>query len=139
MLQPRKEKHRKQFRRRGAQGGVAHSGTMLSFGDYGLKAQTEGELTGRQIEAARRVMTRSTKRGGKIWIRLFPHKSITEKASEVPMGSGKGSPSYHVAPVKPGHMIFEMSGVTEAVARDAMRKAAQKLPVKCKFITKNDL
>lgn len=139
MLQPRKEKHRRQFRDRGFDKGISHRGALISFGDYALKAQSCAEVTGRQIEAARRAMTRYTKRGGKIWITIFPHKSITRKASEVPMGSGKGSPEFHVSVVKAGRIMFEMSGVEESVAREAMLRAAHKLPVKCKFITKHDL
>jgi len=139
MLQPRKEKRRRQFRDRGFHKGMSQRGTAISFGDYALKAQTCAEITGRQIEAARRAMTRYTKRGGKIWINIFPHKSITRKASEVPMGSGKGSPEFHVSVVRPGRIMFEMAGVEESIAREAMMRAAHKLPVKCKFITKHDL
>ena len=138
MLQPRKEKFRRQHRDRGCTKGIDTRGTKVSFGDFGLKAQTAGEITARQIEAARRVMTRVTKRGGKIWINIFPHKSLTRKASEVPMGSGKGSPEMHVAVVRPGRVIFEMGGITPEVAKEAMTKAAHKLPVKCKFINKNE-
>lgn len=138
MLQPKKEKFRRQHRNRGFDKGVSHRGTLISFGEYALKAETSGEITSRQIEAARRAMTRFTKRGGKIWINIFPHKSLTKKASEVPMGSGKGSPEKHVAVVLPGRIMFEMSGVPEEIARQAMTRAAHKLPVKCKFITKND-
>ncbi len=134
MLQPKKQKHRREFRRRSDLKGVAQRGTKVSFGTYGLKAQTASELTSRQIEAARRAMTRYIKRGGKIWINIFPHKVITRKASEVPMGSGKGSPDHFVAVVKPGRVIFEMEGVTTEIAKEAMRLAAHKLPCKCKFI-----
>lgn len=137
MLQPRKEKHRRQFRNRGFHEGVSHRGTKVSFGDFGLKAQSAGEITARQIEAARRAMTRYTKRGGKIWINIFPHKAITRKASEVPMGSGKGSPEFHVAEILPGRVLFEMAGIEEKIAKEAMERASQKLPIKCKFVTKH--
>lgn len=113
-------------------------GTKISFGTYGLKAQSAGEITSRQIEAARRSMTRFIKRGGKIWINIFPQKPITRKASEVPMGSGKGTPEFHVAVVRPGRVLFEMEGVDTATAKEAMTKAAHKLPIKCKFISLND-
>jgi large subunit ribosomal protein L16 len=138
MLQPKKQKYRRLHRGRSATKGVSQRGSMISFGSYALKAQSTGEITSRQIEAARRAMTRYVKRGGKIWINIFPHKTITRKASEVPMGSGKGSPEFHVATVKPGRIIFEMEGVEEEVAREAMRLASHKLPVKCKFLTKDD-
>lgn len=138
MLQPRKQKYRRHFRDRSGIQGVAFRGTQIAFGTYGLKAQGSAEITSRQIEAARRTMTRHTKRGGKIWIRIFPHKTITRKASEVPMGSGKGAPDHHVAVVKAGTIIFEMEGVTIEVAKEAMRLAAHKLPLKCKFINNND-
>lgn len=138
MLQPRKEKHRRVFRRRGGFKGVATRGTRVSFGEYGLKAMGTHELSARQIEAARRAMTRYIKRGGKIWIRVFPHKSITRKAAEVPMGSGKGSPEFHAAMVKKGTIIFEMAGVEAELAKEAMRRAAQKLPIKCKFINTHE-
>jgi len=134
MLQPRKQKHRKEFRRRSALKGISTQGTRVSFGTYGLKAQSAAEITSRQIEAARRAMTRYIKRGGKIWINIFPHKAVTRKASEVPMGSGKGAPDHFVAVVKPGRVIFEMEGIEPDVAKEAMRLAAHKLPVKCKFI-----
>lgn len=134
MLQPKKQKHRKEFRRRSQLKGIATRGSKVSFGTYALKAQTAGELTSRQIEAARRSMTRYIKRGGKIWITIFPHKPITRKSAEVPMGSGKGAPDHFVAVVKPGRIIFEMEGVEPDVAKEAMRLAAHKLPVKCKFI-----
>ncbi|PKL36308.1 50S ribosomal protein L16 [Candidatus Peregrinibacteria bacterium HGW-Peregrinibacteria-1] len=139
MLVPRKQKHRKVFRGRSELKGNATRGTQVSFGTYGLKAITAQEITSRQIEAARRAMTRYIKRGGKIWIRIFPHKPITRKASEVPMGSGKGAPDHFVAVVKPGRILFEMEGVEESVAREAMRLAAHKLPVKCKFINTQEL
>jgi large subunit ribosomal protein L16 len=134
MLEPKKQKYRKVFRLRGDLKGVATRGTKVSFGTYGLKAVSAGEITARQIEAARRAMTRYIKRGGKIWINIFPHKPVTSKPSEVPMGSGKGAPDRFVAVVKPGRVIFEMEGVTTEIAKEAMRLAAHKLPVKCKFI-----
>lgn len=137
MLQPKKTKHRKQFRGRGGLKGKAQVGNSVSFGTYGLKAETRGELTSRQIEAARRAMTRYIKRGGKIWIRVFPHKPITRKAAEVPMGSGKGSLEFYVMPIKPGRVLFEMDGVDEAVAREAFKLASYKLPVKSKFVMKH--
>ncbi|MFH1218819.1 MAG: 50S ribosomal protein L16, partial [Candidatus Peregrinibacteria bacterium] len=123
MLQPRKQKHRKEFRRRGCEKGVSRKGSSISFGTYGLKAQSSGEVTSRQLEAARRAMTRSVKRGGKIWTKIYPHKPVTRKASEVPMGSGKGAPDHFVSVVKPGRIIFEMEGVEEEIAREAMRLA----------------
>ncbi|MBD3330394.1 50S ribosomal protein L16 [Candidatus Peregrinibacteria bacterium] len=134
MLQPKKQKHRKVFRGRSATKGIATRGTKISFGTFGLKAVSRGEITSRQIEAARRAMTRYTKRGGKIWITIFPHKPVTRKSSEVPMGSGKGAPDHFVATIKPGRVIFEMEGVDPNTAKEAMRLAAHKLPVKCKFI-----
>ena len=139
MLVPRKEKHRRVFRGRGKFAGVSQKGTKISFGTYGLKAQSTAEISSRQIEAARRAMTRYIKRGGKIWINIFPHKVVTSKPSEVPMGSGKGAPDRHVVMVKPGRIIFEMEGVSIDIAKEAMRLAAQKLPVKCIFINANDL
>lgn len=134
MLVPRKEKRRRVFRGRSELKGVAQRGTTVSFGTFALKAQSAGEITSRQIEAARRSMTRYIKRGGKIWITIFPHKPITKKASEVPMGSGKGSPDHHVASIRPGRILFEMEGVEASVAKEAMRLASHKLPVKCRFI-----
>lgn len=137
MLVPKKQKHRKVFRGRSDTKGTAQRGHLISFGSFALKAITGGEITSRQIEAARRAMTRYTKRGGKIWITIFPHKVITRKASEVPMGSGKGAPDFFVANVKKGRIMFEMDGVPEDIAREAMRLASHKLPVKCKFVTTN--
>lgn len=137
MLQPKKTKFRKSHRLRGCTHGVATRGASIAFGAYGLKSVTGGEITSRQIEASRRAMTRYIKRGGKIWIRVFPHKPVTQKAAEVPMGSGKGSIEKYVSVVKPGTILFEMDGVTEDLAKEAMRLAAQKLPVKCKFIDSN--
>lgn len=137
MLQPKKVKYRKQHRGRGTLKGSAQVGNAVSFGTYGLKADTRGEITSRQIESARRAMTRYVKRGGKIWIRVFPHKPVTRKAAEVPMGSGKGSVEFYVTPIKPGRVLFEMEGVDESVAREAFKLAGYKLPVKTKFVIKN--
>ncbi|PIZ71257.1 50S ribosomal protein L16 [Candidatus Peregrinibacteria bacterium CG_4_10_14_0_2_um_filter_43_11] len=137
MLQPKKQKFRKTHRIRGNWGGKSHVGDRINFGSYGLKAQAVGELTSRQIEAARRAMTRYVKRGGKIWIRIFPHTPITRKASEVPMGSGKGSVEFYVFRVKPGRILFEMDGVTEDLAREALRLATSKLPIKTKFVMRS--
>ena len=133
MLTPKKQKYRKMHRNRNGMKGKAYRGSRVSFGDFGLKCQEKGEITSRQIEAARRTMTRFIKRGGKIWIRIFPHKPISQKSAEVPMGSGKGTVEYYVAAIKPGTVIFEMSGVEESIARQAFQRAAQKLPVSCRF------
>lgn len=138
MLEPKKLKHRKVFRGRNDTRGIAMRGNKVSFGTYGLKALTAGEITSRQIEAARRVMTRYTKRGGKIWITIFPHKPVTKKAQEVPMGSGKGAPDHFVAVIKPGRVLFEMDGITATSAKEAMTLAGHKLPVRCKFINTED-
>jgi large subunit ribosomal protein L16 len=134
VLSPRRVKHRKQHR--GSMQGLAKGGTDVAFGEFGLQATTRGWITNRQIEAARVAMTRYIKRGGKVWINIFPHKSYTKKPAETRMGSGKGSPEGWVAVVKPGRVMFELSGVPEEVAREAMRLAAHKLPVKCKFVTR---
>lgn len=134
MLSPKRVKHRKQHR--GRMRGNAKGGTDVAFGEYGLQATTRGWVTSRQIEAARVAMTRYIKRGGKVWINIFPHKSYTKKPAETRMGSGKGSPEGWVAVVKPGRVMFELSGVNEDVAREAMRLAAHKLPVKCRFVTR---
>lgn len=134
MLQPKKTKHRKVFRGRGCDKGLAYRGNKVSFGSFGLKATEGGEITSRQIEAARRAMTRYTKRGGKIWITIFPDKPLTKKPAEVPMGSGKGTPEVWVAVVKAGRVLFEMAGIDATSAKEAMRRAADKLPVKTKFI-----
>ena len=136
---PKKTKYRKSQRLRGAQEGVATRGSLMAFGAFGLKAIEGGEISARQIEAARRAMTGHTKRGGKLWIRIFPHKPVTQKAAEVPMGSGKGTVEKYVAVTKAGTILFEMDGVGVAVAKEAMRLAAQKLPVKCKFVTANTI
>jgi len=138
MLLPKKVKYRKWHRLRGTFKGTAKGGTRLAFGSYGLKALATKELTSRQIEAARRAMTRHVKRGGKVWIRIFPHKPITEKSAEVPMGSGKGAVDRYTALVKPGVILFEMDGITEELAREALYLAGRKLPIKTKIVTVND-
>jgi large subunit ribosomal protein L16 len=132
MLQPKKVKHRKQMK--GRNRGKASRGTNLDFGDYGLQAMACRRITARQIEAARIAMTRYVKRGGKIWIRIFPDKPISKKPAETRMGKGKGNPEEWVALVKPGRMLYEMEGVDEATAREAMRLAAHKLPVRTRFV-----
>ena len=134
MLMPKKVKYRKQ--QRGRMKGKAWRGSSLEFGDYGLKTLDAAWITDRQIEAARIAMTRFVKRGGKVWIRIFPDKPVTKKPAETRMGKGKGSPEYWVAPVKPGRVLYEMEGVPEDVAREAMRLAAQKLPVRTKFVAR---
>ena len=118
--------------------GAAHRGNKVTYGQFGLQALEPAWITSNQIEAARIAMTRYTKRGGQVWIKIFPDKPITEKPAETRMGSGKGSPEYWVAVVKPGRVMFEVAGVDEAVAREAMRLAANKLPIKCKFVTKEE-
>ena len=135
MLQPKKTKYRKQ--QKGRNRGVAMNANRVSFGEYGLKAVTRGRITARQIEAARRAMTRHIKRGGKIWIRIFPDKPITKKPVEVRMGKGKGNVEYWVALAQPGRMLYEMEGVPEEVAREAFRLAAAKLPVKTTFVVRS--
>lgn len=134
MLQPRKVKHRKWQKGRRRLKGIAKGGTKLSFGSFGLKAQGTVCLTARQIEAARRTITRYIQRGGKIWIRVFPDKPITSKGIEIPMGGGKGSVDHYAVPVKPGRILFEMDGVSEEIAREAMRRASHKLPIPTKFV-----
>lgn len=136
MLMPKRTKFRKV--RKGKIRGVATSGNYIAFGDYALQAQGQERITSRQIEASRQAMTRHIKRGGKIWIRIFPHTPVTRKPLDVKMGSGKGSPEFFVAKVRPGTIMFEMQGVTEEVAREAMRLAAHKLPVKTKFLTREE-
>ncbi len=136
MLMPKRVKYRRVHR--GRLTGKAYRGNELSHGTYGLVATEPAWITSNQIEAARIAMTRYTKRGGQVWIKIFPDKPITAKPAETRMGSGKGSPEYWVAVVKPGRIMFEMAGVAEDVAREAMRLASHKLPIKCKFITKND-
>ena len=137
MLQPKRTKFRKQMT--GHNRGLAHRGSKVSFGEFALKAVSRGRLTARQIEAARRALTRHVKRGGKIWIRVFPDKPVTKKPAEVRMGSGKGAPDHWVAVVKPGRVMFEMSGVPEPIAREAMRLAGHKLPISTKFVVKEGL
>lgn len=132
MLQPRKQKYRKHFR--GKMKGKARSGYSLNFGEYGLKAQGRAWLKARQIEAARKAISNFTKRSGKLWIRVFPHKSITSKSAGSPMGQGKGDPEEFVAVIRPGRIIFELSGVDEETAKIAFRRAGDKLPFKTKFI-----
>jgi large subunit ribosomal protein L16 len=134
MLMPRKVKHRKV--QRGRRTGQAKGGTVITFGDYGIQALEPGWLTARQIEAARIAMTRHVKRGGKVWIRIFPDKPITTKPAETRMGSGKGNPEFWVAVVKPGRILFELGGVHEGLAREAMERAIQKLPIKAKFVSR---
>ncbi len=136
MLLPKRVKHRKVMR--GSRKGVAKGGTEIAFGDFGLKALEPAWITNRQIEAARIAMTRYMKRGGKVWINIFPDKPVTQKPAETRMGSGKGNPEKWVAVVKPGRIMFEIAGVSEEVAKEAMRLAAQKLPIKCKFVTRAD-
>tara|TARA_A200000159_G_scaffold137627_1_gene137987 strand:+ start:16 stop:423 length:408 start_codon:yes stop_codon:yes gene_type:complete len=132
---PKKTKYRKSFR--GRRKGNSKGGNVVTFGDYGLQALETSYVTGRQIEAARITITRTMKRGGKVWINIFPHKPITKKPAEVRMGSGKGAVEYYVAVVKPGRIIFEISGVPEDVAREAMRKAGHKLPMKTKLVKRD--
>jgi large subunit ribosomal protein L16 len=134
---PKKVKHRRVMK--GRMRGKATRGANLDFGDFGLKALEAGWITDRQIEAARIAMTRHVKRGGKIWIRIFPDKPITKKPAETRMGSGKGAPDHWVAVVKPGRVMYEIQGVDEALAREAFRLAAQKLPIKTKFVSRADL
>jgi len=134
MLMPRKVRHRKQ--QRGRMRGLAKGGTKLAFGDFGIQALEPGWLTNRQIEAARIAMTRFIKRGGKVWIRMFPDKPITKKPAETRMGSGKGAPDHWVAVIRPGKILFEMEGVTLETATEAMRLAMQKLPLQCKVVTR---
>jgi len=136
MLLPKRVKYRRVHR--GRLKGAAHRGNKVTYGQFGLVALEPAWITSNQIEAARIAMTRYTKRGGQVWIKIFPDKPITEKPAETRMGSGKGSPEYWVAVVKPGRVMFEVAGVDEAVAREAMRLAANKLPVKCKFVTKEE-
>ena len=136
MLIPKRVKHRKQHR--GRMAGKANKGNFIAYGEFGLQATECGWITSRQIEAARIAMTRYMKRGGKVWIKIFPHKPITEKHAETRMGSGKGSPEYWVAVVKPGRVMFEVGGISEEIAREALRLAMHKLPVKCKFIKREE-
>jgi len=137
MLMPKRIKYRKM--QRGRKRGKAYRGSDVTFGEYGLKAMEAHWITSRQIEAARVAMTRYIKRGGKVWIRIFPDKPITKKPAETRMGKGKGSPEYWVAVVKPGRIMFELAGVPEDIAKEAMRLAAHKLPIKTKFVSRKDV
>lgn len=137
MLQPKRVKYRRAFR--GHMGGIATRGSSIEFGDYALKAQESGWVTARQIEAARRAITHYTKRGGRLWIRIFPDKPVSKKPLETRMGSGKGAVDHYVAVVKPGKTIFELSGVDENVAVEAMRLAGRKLPISVRFVNKENI
>ena len=137
MLMPRRVKHRKQ--QRGRMSGIAKGGSTIAFGDYALMTEEPGYITSRQIEAARRAMVRYVRRGGKIWIRIFPDKPISKKPLEVRMGGGKGNVEYWVAEIQPGRMLYEMEGVSEEIAREALRLAAAKLPVQTSFVTRTVL
>ena len=135
MLQPARTKYRKQ--QKGRNYGVATRGNKVSFGEWGLKATTRGRLTARQIEAARRAMTRHVKRGGRVWIRIFPDKPVSQKPAEVRMGNGKGNPEYFVCEIQPGKVLYEMDGVDEALARQAFALAAAKLPIRTTFVQRH--
>ena len=135
MLMPKRVLHRKQMR--GRMKGKAQRGNFLAYGDFGIVATQPGWITSNQIEAARQAMTRRTKRGGQVWIKIFPDKPVTAKPAETRMGSGKGAPEYWVSVVKPGRVLFEMGGIDEAIAREALRLAGHKLPIKTKIITKD--
>ena len=137
MLMPKRVQRRRVFR--GRMKGKAMRGNVISYGDYGLVASEPGWITSNQIEAARVAMTRHMKRGGKVWIKIFPHKPVTEKPAETRMGSGKGAPAYWVAVVKPGTVMFEIAGLPEDVSREALRLASHKLPVKCKIVKKDEM
>ena len=137
MLMPKRVKYRRV--QRGRMKGKATRGNVVTYGEFGLSAQEPGWITSNQIEAARIAMTRYTKRGGQVWIKIFPDKPVTAKPAETRMGSGKGAPEYWVAVVKPGRVMFEIAGVSEEVAREALRLASHKLPVKCKIVSKADL
>ena len=134
MLQPKQTKFRKMHK--GRNRGLAQSGNSIAFGEYALKATTRGRITARQIEATRRAMTHHVRRGGKIWIRIFPDKPVTKKAAETRMGSGKGAPDHWVAVVKPGRILFEMAGIAEEVAKEAIRLGSHKLPIRTRFVTR---
>ena len=136
MLMPKRMKHRKQHRSVGKRTRISGRGTTVAFGDFGLMALDAAWINSRQIEAARRAITHYIKRGGKVWIRIFPDKPITQKPAETRMGSGKGSVEYYVAVVKPGRVLFELGGVAPDIADEALRRAAQKLPLKCKIVAK---
>ena len=137
MLMPNRTKHRKV--RKGRITGVATSGNYIAFGDFALQSLGSERITSRQIEASRQAMTRYIKRGGKIWIRIFPHTPVTRKPQDVKMGSGKGNPEFFVAKVRPGTILFEMQGVSEEIAREAMRLASHKLPIKTKFVVREEV
>jgi len=134
MLMPKRVKHRKQHR--GRRTGTAKGATQIAYGDFGIQALEPGWITARQIEAARIAMTRHIKRGGKVWINIYPDRPLTKKPAETRMGSGKGSPEWWVANVKPGRIVFELAGVPEPLAREAMRRAIHKLPMKCRIVTR---
>ncbi len=136
MLMPKRVKHRKVHR--GRRRGVARGGTTVNFGEFGIQAVEEAWITARQIESARIAITRTIKRGGKVWITIFPDKSVTAKPAETRMGSGKGNPEFWVAVVKPGRVMFELAGVDETLAREAMRRAGHKLPIKTRFVMRED-
>ena len=136
MLMPKKVKHRKQ--QRGRLTGQAKGNTSITFGDYGIQALAPGWISARQIEAARIAMTRHVRRGGKVWIRIFPDKPVSQKPAETRMGSGKGNPEFWVAPVRPGRILFEIAGVSEELARAAMERAIQKLPIKARFVMRRE-
>ncbi len=136
MLMPKKVRHRKTHR--GRMRGKAKGGTDINFGDYAIQAVEPGWVSARQIEAARIAMTRHVKRGGKVWIRIFPDKPVTQKPAETRMGSGKGNPEFWVAVVKPGRIMFELAGVSEQLAREALNRAIQKLPIKAKFVARHE-
>ncbi len=136
MLMPKRVKHRKQHR--GRRTGIAKGGSQIAYGDFGIQAMEPGWITARQIEAARIAMTRHIKRGGKVWINIFPDKPVTAKPAETRMGSGKGNPEHWVAVVKPGRIMFELAGVSEELAREAMSRAIQKLPIKAKFVVRSE-
>jgi large subunit ribosomal protein L16 len=138
MLSPKRVKYRKVQKGKGNEKGFSHRGAQIAFGSFGIKTLDQGWITSRQIEAARVAVTRYMKREGQIWIRMFPDKPITKKPAEVRMGKGKGSPEYWVAPVKPGKVLFEADGVPLEIAKEALRLAAQKLPVKTKFVVRRD-
>ena len=137
MLMPKRVKHRKQFR--GRMKGAAHRGNYVAYGDWGLAATEPSWVTSQQIEAARIALTRYTKRGGQVWIKIFPDKPVTAKPAETRMGSGKGAPEYWVAVVKPGRVLFEIGGIDEAIAKEALRLASGKLPLKTKIVAKSDV
>ncbi len=137
MLMPKRVKRRRV--QRGRMKGTAQRGNTITYGEYGLMALEPAWITSNQIEAARIAMTRYIKRGGKVWIKIFPHKPVTQKPAETRMGAGKGSPEYWVAVVKPGRIMFELAGISEEKAREAMRLASHKLPIKCKFVTREDM